>query len=312
MSIPLSTPRKAARLLIATATVGVLLAGASAASAAPPRSTSATQAYGASHQTRANKALVLHYVDQLLNHGKLAVIDRFVEPGYIEHDPTRATGAKALREWASDLKTAHPESHATVKKVITQGNLVVLYSNLILEPGSKGTALVDIFRIDKGKIAEHWNVQQQVPDSTASGHDMFSTLSTPRLPGPDPRASSTDSEKIALGMMLGLTVDHDVTALDRYAAADYYQHSPTAVDGTAAAKETFSKIYAQYPGFTASPKRVIAEGDYVAIHSHYKLGADDAGMAIVDLLRVRNGKVVEHWDVVQQLPATSANDNTMF
>ncbi|MET7730328.1 nuclear transport factor 2 family protein [Streptomyces sp. NPDC005402] len=313
MHTTFNTPRKAARLLIATATVGALLAGgASAASAIPPRPATAIQAYGAIHQTAANKALVLHYFGQLVNRGNLGAIDPFVEPGYIEHDPTRATGPKALRAWASGLKTAHPQSRATVKKVIAQGDLVVLYSNLILEPGSKGTALVDIFRIAKGRIAEHWDVQQQVPDSTASGHDMFSTLSTPRLPGPDPRASSAYSEKVALGMMIGLAVDHDLTALDRYAAADYIQHSPTALDGTASAKETFGKIFAQFPGFTASPKRVITEGDYVAIHSHYKTSAKNPGTSIVDLLRVRNGKVVEHWDVVQPIPATSANSNTMF
>ena len=58
---------------------------------------------------------------------------------------------------------------------------------------------------------------------------------------------------------------------------------------------------------------MIAEGDPVAIHSHYRTGPGDRGQSVVDIFRVRaDGKIVEHWDVVQDVPETSANDNTMF
>jgi predicted SnoaL-like aldol condensation-catalyzing enzyme len=56
----------------------------------------------------------------------------------------------------------------------------------------------------------------------------------------------------------------------------------------------------------------IAEGDLVAVHSHYVNAPGERGQAIVDLFRVRGGKIVEHWDVIQDVPATSANDNGMF
>ena len=60
-------------------------------------------------------------------------------------------------------------------------------------------------------------------------------------------------------------------------------------------------------------KRVIAEGDLVAIHAHYRTSLEDRGQSVVDIFRVgRDGKIVEHWDVGQDVPATSANDNTMF
>ncbi|WP_046710206.1 hypothetical protein, partial [Streptomyces europaeiscabiei] len=60
------------------------------------------------------------------------------------------------------------------------------------------------------------------------------------------------------------------------------------------------------------PKSFIAEGDLVAVHNNDKTSPDDRGNAVVDLFRVRNGKIVEHWDVTQAVSATSANDNTMF
>jgi len=78
------------------------------------------------------------------------------------------------------------------------------------------------------------------------------------------------------------------------------------------AKEGLGGYFGAFPQLTVSPKRVIAEGDLVAVHSRYVNVPGDRGQAIVDLFRVRNGKIVEHWDVSQNVPETSANDNTMF
>lgn len=312
MHAPSNSTGNAARLFIAAATAGALLAGASVASAAPPRSAPVTPVYGADQRTAANKTLVVHFFDQLFNHGDLAVVDRYVEPDYTQHNPTLADGAKALRDWVTGLKAAYPESHVTIKHVIAQGDLVILHSNFVLEPGTKGTAAFDIFRLEKGKIAEHWDILQPVPDSTADGNDMFSTLSTPRLPGPDPHVSAAVTKRVGLALFEGLTIDHDLTAYDRYVAAFAEEHTPGIANGTAAAKEYLAGLFAKSPDLSAGVKRVVVEGDYVAIHSHYKTTADDRGMARLDLFRVRSGKVVEHWDVAQPVPETSANDNTMF
>jgi predicted SnoaL-like aldol condensation-catalyzing enzyme len=85
-----------------------------------------------------------------------------------------------------------------------------------------------------------------------------------------------------------------------------------AATGAQAAINFLGPYLKSNPAYKGEIKRVIAEGDLVAIHNHVTSGPTDRGRAVVDIFRVENGKVVEHWDVVQDVPAKSANDNTMF
>ena len=101
-------------------------------------------------------------------------------------------------------------------------------------------------------------------------------------------------------------------AVGRYLGPHYRQHNPGAKDG-AEPFIGFVKWFAQtYPDFRMEPKRIVAEGDTVVQHSHLILKPGERGRAVVDIFRLENGKIVEHWDVVQEVPETSANNNTMF
>jgi predicted SnoaL-like aldol condensation-catalyzing enzyme len=106
---------------------------------------------------------------------------------------------------------------------------------------------------------------------------------------------------------------HDPEAAAAKHLGPYYrQHNPGAADG-AEAYIAFMKWFKQtYPEFHVDTKRIIAEGDYVVLHSHTTRKPGDRGMAVVDIFRLENGKIVEHWDVVQEVPEKSANNNTMF
>jgi predicted SnoaL-like aldol condensation-catalyzing enzyme len=101
-------------------------------------------------------------------------------------------------------------------------------------------------------------------------------------------------------------------AAARYLGPYYRQHNPGAADGAESFVAFMKRLAQTYPDFRMETKRIIAEGNYVVLHSHLILKPGDRGLAVVDIFRLENGKIVEHWDVVQEVPETSANNNTMF
>ena len=101
-------------------------------------------------------------------------------------------------------------------------------------------------------------------------------------------------------------------AASRYMGLTYRQHNPTVPDGREAFIGFVGGFVKQFPELHVDVQRVLADGDLVVLHSHMKVNPGDRGSPVVDIFRVENGKVVEHWDVVQQVPEKSANGNTMF
>lgn len=124
---------------------------------------------------------------------------------------------------------------------------------------------------------------------------------------------STDmkNQKIVMKFYQELFGDKDVSAIDRYLTADYIQHNPSVADGREPLKAAASQWFNGAAKEKVDIQHVASQGGIVFLHVRSK---NESGgvQAIVDIFRVKNGKIAEHWDVIQDAPATSANPHPMF
>jgi predicted SnoaL-like aldol condensation-catalyzing enzyme len=120
-------------------------------------------------------------------------------------------------------------------------------------------------------------------------------------------------KQVVTRFMTTLYVDKKVReAFETWVDPGYIQHNPMAESGRDAAVGFLEPFFAQHPDISYSIKRIIADGNLVAVHSHGSFAPGDRGIAVVDILRVEGCKVMEHWDVVQSVPEKAANSNGMF
>lgn len=130
---------------------------------------------------------------------------------------------------------------------------------------------------------------------------------------PDSKSVAEQNKKSVMEFYeLAFNQHKPTEAAKKYFGDKYIQHNPHVPNGAAAFYNYFEDFFKKNPKSHVKIHRALADGDLVALHLHSKIDDKDLGRAVVDIFRLENGKIVEHFDVVQAVPEKTANGNTMF
>jgi predicted SnoaL-like aldol condensation-catalyzing enzyme len=128
---------------------------------------------GNSAQEEANKKVVLDFYDKALNQKDFDAAAKHFGPRYIQHNPLAADGIEGFKKFIEFRREKFPNTKSEIKRALADGDMVILHVHSIREPGERGVAIVDVFRLESGKIVEHWDVIQPIPEKAANDNTMF-------------------------------------------------------------------------------------------------------------------------------------------
>jgi predicted SnoaL-like aldol condensation-catalyzing enzyme len=117
-------------------------------------------------QEQANLKAVLELYEKALNQHDFEGAAQHLGPRYIQHNPFAEDGAEGLRKFIAWRKDKLPNSKSFIKRAFADGDYVILHVHSVREPGTRGVAIVDIYRMENGKVVEHWDVIQEVPEES--------------------------------------------------------------------------------------------------------------------------------------------------
>jgi len=124
-------------------------------------------------QMEANKKAVAEFYESAVNKKDFEAATKFLGPRYVQHNPNAADGPEGLKAYIALLRDKFPDAHSDVIRVFADGDYVIHHVHSVPTPGSRGNAIVNIYKLENGKIIEHWDVIQPVPEKSANNNTMF-------------------------------------------------------------------------------------------------------------------------------------------
>ena len=124
-------------------------------------------------QEQANLDAVLAFYEKGINEKDADAALKYVGDQYIQHNPHAQDGREGFKNFIAFLTKKYPKSHSEIKASFVDGNNVILHVHAVRKPGTRGNAIMDIFRLKDGKIVEHWDVNQPIPETMPHNNTMF-------------------------------------------------------------------------------------------------------------------------------------------
>ena len=248
-----------------------------------------------------NIAIIKAFYEEVFNAhiNDRTVIDRFMRDDYIQHGDIIPDGKDAFIDMTDHFFQLLPRME--IKKVFANDrDEVAVFFKCICEKNGSVNKVVDIFRLKDGKLAEHWDVVEHDVDKIVlkSGRDLFSTDASSTPSPTDELQNENIARVVAFNEKIFNAHNNAHAVLDAYMRDDYMQHNPTAGD----AKQGFIDFTNFF--FTLDPRMVISktfanEDGEVAVFFKCLCQANGMVNKVCDIYRLKDGKLAEHWDVVE-------------
>jgi predicted SnoaL-like aldol condensation-catalyzing enzyme len=120
-----------------------------------------------------NKKIVTALYNAALNDKDFDKARQYLGDKYIQHNPVAADGPEGLKGFIGFLKEKFPNNKSEIKRIFAEGDYVIVHVHAVREPGTRGNAIIDIFRLEGDKVVEHWDVVQPIPEKAANNNGMF-------------------------------------------------------------------------------------------------------------------------------------------
>jgi len=128
---------------------------------------------GNSAQEEINKKNVVEFYNVYINQKDLEATSKYVGSRYIQHNPMGADNLEGIKNFIQFLREKMPDAHWEMKRVFADGDYVITHGHFVSKPGDRGMAVMDIFRLENGKVVEHWDVGQPIPEKSMNANTMF-------------------------------------------------------------------------------------------------------------------------------------------
>jgi predicted SnoaL-like aldol condensation-catalyzing enzyme len=250
------------------------------------------------------RSLVERFADQFYARKDVpGAFATFVDSNYIQHNPGLSDGRAAAVAALTPMFSASGALF-DVKHILVDGDLALIHLFGRGDPATRGAVVFDLYRINGPRLVEHWDVIQPIKDSVS---DPLASSSYPAASVDD-----TVTNRSVMKEFIRLLYERKQLrqAYETYVAPDFIDHTPGR-NGRQGAVGALTPLFAN-PDSTFEVKHVLVDRNFAAVHYHGRLQANNPGAAVVELFRLENGKIVEHWDAFQPIPSSSQNAHPMF
>lgn len=246
--------------------------------------------------TEANKATVNAAIDELFVQGDISAVDRYWGEPYLQHNPIAASGVTTFRNLFGGLISPGNAIYS-LSRIVAECDLVLIHGDYT----SFGGPTFDMFRVEGGRIVEHWDAFATGDGPNTSGHTALDGVSAVT-----DVERTTRNEALVLSFVDRVLIGGDDTAIGDFVSPTLIEHDPDGSDGSAAYLANLSSRAITY----AAVRHEIADGNFVFVMSEGAVGA--TAVAHYDLFRVEGDRIVEHWNGRRDVPATTQSGLGIF